>query len=202
MPQPLSLEDFGSQSVLTAGGAGPASPAERALEAERLAAYDKGYGAGWEDAVRAASQDRDRIGQELADNLRDLSFTYHEARAHVMRGLAPLLTGVMEQVLPAAMRASFGQRLAEEIAELAEGPCDLPVHIVLAQGEAARVEPLLPETPGLPLELTEDTALVPGQAHLRLGRTEREIDLSGLLDTVAAGLAALDQTNEELLRHG
>lgn len=69
----------------------PGGPAETvvldtsALEEARLASYDSGYAAGWEDATAAQSGDQSRIRAELARNLQALSFTYQEARSHVLR---------------------------------------------------------------------------------------------------------------------
>lgn len=43
------LEDFGTPVI----GGGPASVSDETLETERLEAFDKGYRAGWDDAIKA-----------------------------------------------------------------------------------------------------------------------------------------------------
>ena len=60
-----------------------------ALEDEKLAAYDTGYRAGWDDANAAQSDDQTRMKADLARNLQTLGFTYHEARTHILKALWP-----------------------------------------------------------------------------------------------------------------
>ena len=57
------LEDFGS--------IGPAASAvslsEETLESERLESFDKGYRAGWDDAIKARSDDASEASSGLAE---------------------------------------------------------------------------------------------------------------------------------------
>ena len=69
------LEDF----TLQAGGGQLHVLDEDALEEQRLASFEQGYSAGWEDAVQAQEQSRGQVSAELAKSLEDMSFTYHEA---------------------------------------------------------------------------------------------------------------------------
>jgi hypothetical protein len=56
-----------------------------AFEEAKLAAYEQGYQAGWDDAaaaqVRGPDGDRGRSGAKPAT----LSFTYQEARSHILQ---------------------------------------------------------------------------------------------------------------------
>ena len=82
------LEDFGG--TRGAAGSHPA-PNDEEIETRRLAAFEEGYQAGWDDALHAHTQDRMRLTSDLAQNLLDMSFTYNEAYTHLFRELRPLL---------------------------------------------------------------------------------------------------------------
>jgi flagellar assembly protein FliH len=71
-----------------------------AFEEAKLSAYDQGYRAGWDDAVQAQSSDQAQISAELARNLKSLSFTFAEARGHVLAAMQPLLADIVARLLP------------------------------------------------------------------------------------------------------
>jgi flagellar assembly protein FliH len=181
MPRPLRLESFDPEGSAAAGAALAADAEER-----RLAAYESGYAAGWEDAVAAQAGDARRLREDLARNLRDLSFTYHEARAEVLKGLAPLLRAMIDQVLPETARATLGARIAEVVAAEAERLGSPPVQIVVAPADRAAVEAALPDSPPFDLALAVEPTLAEGQVHFRFGSEERVLDLPALLDRIRA----------------
>ena len=194
----LKLEDFAAPPPAPA----PATVTEDVLEGARLEAFDKGYKEGWDDATRAAAQDQDRIGSDMAARLQDLGFTYHEARSHVMRALTPLLDAMLETLLPEVMMSTLGARIREEIEPLADRLADTPIELVAAPADRARIEPMLAQSTALPLKVVEDPGQIVGQVHLRLGRVEKLIDLDGPRRRIAEALAALDDINKEVLKHG
>lgn len=196
----LKLEDFGRPFRSDPTPDAPPGFSEEEVEAERLAAFDKGYSAGWEDATRTAAQDADRMKADFANTLRDMGFTFHEARAHVMRGLVPLLQAVVETLLPAVVHGTLGARLQEEITDLAEDAADLPILLRAAEGEADAMRDAIAEVPGLPIDLAEDPSVPPGQLFLILGRSEVNIDLSGPLRRLTEALEALDADMKEKLK--
>jgi flagellar assembly protein FliH len=159
-----------------------------ALEDERLAAYDKGYGAGWEDAVAAQTGDQTRLRADLARNLQTLAFTYHEARSHVLKAIEPLLLQITARLLPEIAHASLGPVVLEALLPLAEGLADAPVVLVISPPARAAVEALLDQTISLPLIVQEEPSLGEGQAYLKLGTSEVEIDLDRATADIAAAL--------------
>ncbi len=204
MTSPLRLEDFGAALLIPRSTsalpdlANPAPPSDELA----LAAYDKGYAAGWEDASQAASQSHDRLDAAMANNLEDLGFTYHEARAHVMRSLTPLLNGILSKLLPRMIRDSLGSRIMEEIDALAEGAADTPIEIMVHPGDADQLRPIVERITSLPLSLVIESTVPQGQIFLRIGSVEREIDLEGAISNIGQAITALDDLNKETSQNG
>ncbi len=196
--RPLKLEDFGLHS-------GPA-PVETVdgerLEAEKLASFDKGYAAGWEDATAAAERARAEGAEAALAQLQDLSFTYHEARAHVLRSVLPLIEAVADKVVPTVLRETLGARLAELVEAHAEEAATAEVEILTAPGEAAALREALDGRAGFPVAVREEEGLDPGLHHVRLGRVERELDLAGLERGLRDALGALEAGSREILTNG
>jgi flagellar assembly protein FliH len=184
-----------------AEAAGPA-PAILA-EDERLAAYEKGYAAGWEDAVAAQEGDALRLREDLSHNLRDLAFTFQEARAHVLRSLEPLLRAMVDRVLPEVARAGFGAAVAAEARAAAGTAATAPVEILVAPENVAAVEAALGDDSALPVRLVADPMLADGQARFRMGGEEGAFDQDALLAAIRGHVTDfLNQSLERQALHG
>jgi flagellar assembly protein FliH len=181
----------------------PEEPAaDAAREAERLAAYESGYRSGWDDCLASDRDATHRVGAELARNLADLGFTYHEARAQLLAETEAVLAAFFRTVWPRSSGAAVARMLIDDVLELASGSLDLPVEIVTAPADADTVRSLLPETTTFPLTLVEEAALAEGQAFLRIGRSERVYDMSRLADRLLEAIAARAEEPRERIRHG
>ncbi|MCV2881819.1 flagellar biosynthesis protein [Actibacterium sp. XHP0104] len=163
---------------------------------DRLAAYEEGYAAGWDDAVKAETNAQSRIGADFAKSLQDMSFTYHEARAHVLSAVGPLLEMMAEQVLPEMAQQGFAQTVLEEARKAIDHAADTPLEIIINPENRASVEALLGDDPALPLTVSDEPSLGPGQAYLRTGSHESQIDIGavtqGIRDAVQGFLGAQD----------
>lgn len=179
------LEDFTQVSEAR----GSRFLSDDALEDTRLAAFEQGYQAGWEDASNAHSGEQNHISSELARNLQDLSFTYHEAFMHVTTALEPLLTGIVEVVLPDAAHHSLGARIVSEAVELAKTQAQGQLVLTLSSESRERLEPLFQSDLPMPVTMVEDNALGPGQIYLKLGQEERSIDLDSLIKDIQASVS-------------
>ena len=176
------------------------SPEE--LEKARLEGYESGYQAGWDDATRAETEDQSRIGAEFARNLQDLGFTFHEARSHVMHALEPLLTGMVEKVLPRIVSETVGQTIVEELLPLASEAADAPIEVVVCPASRPALEALLSEATSVPFTLQEEDSLAEGQVFLRSGRTEKHLDLTGAVDRIGNAINGLYELNEKAFQNG
>ncbi|MET4128938.1 flagellar biosynthesis protein [Roseovarius sp. MBR-6] len=176
------LEEFGDPSDGT-----PLAMTDVSLEEERLAAFEKGYQAGWDDAVKAQSEDARRITADLAQNLQDLRFTYEEAYGAVMAALRPLLTEMAGAVLPQLARESLAPRIAEMLHDHARAQGRQPIEIAAAPEDLPRLEQLTGDS--LEIALVADDTLAEGQVYLRFGESEAEVDLPGVLAGITAAVS-------------
>jgi flagellar biosynthesis/type III secretory pathway protein FliH len=194
----LMLESFDVEPfAAAAAGADPA-----AVEEERLAAFESGYKAGWDDAAAAQTDAEAQERAMVAQTLQALSFTFHDARSHVLRALSPLMAEVAARLLPEIAHAALPHLVAEALAPYADLAADAPVLILTAPATTARVASLLGPQPGLPLRIEESPELSPGQVSLQLGETETRVDLDAALATIRTALDDFfDQASRET-RHG
>src|SRR5690606_30511223 len=131
---PCFLESFDVPSAPEA--APPRMGPDTDVAAAREEGHAAGYEAGWAAAMAGGDRHQARIRGAFAASLQDLSFTYHEARAHVLRGLEPLLRELLQGFLPALMNEALGHTVMEELRPLAEAAADLPVQVTVAPDDA------------------------------------------------------------------
>ena len=98
------LEEFSG----VAGGE-PVAVTDVMLEDQKLAAFEKGYQAGWDDSANSQRDSATRISADFAQNIRDLSFTYQEAQSALMAEMEPLLRDMVDAVLPTLAQETLGQ---------------------------------------------------------------------------------------------
>ena len=190
------LEDFG-------GGAEAKDDTLRfltddELEDVRLAAFEQGYSAGWEDATVAQARDHKRISAELASRLEDLSFTYHEAAGSMMKAVEPVFTTIVDQILPDTMKALLAHQILAQLEALAREATDIPAVLSVPVGVGPAVTDLIPPDLRMPVRVVELAELGDGQAELKFGAEEREIDYAALNTTIGEAIGAFfHQLNKE-----
>lgn len=159
-----------------------------ALDEARLASYEQGYAAGWEDCAAAQSQEKSQMAADLAHNLQSLNFTYHEARAHVLKALEPLLVDLITHILPDVAKAALAPTVLSAIMPLAEKMADAPIKLLHNPGAHDAIEPMLQKITGPPLTLVEEPTLGEGQVFLQLGDSEVRVDLDGAIAEIKAAV--------------
>ncbi len=173
-----------------------------AIEEAKLAAYESGYKAGWDDAAAAQTEDQARIGADLARNLQQLSFTYQEARSHILKALEPLLTEIVGRLLPETARETLAPLVLEQVMPMAEELADQPVVLVLNPAVRTPVERLIEQATGLPLTIEEEPTLGEGQVYVRLGGAEAKVDLTRVTAEIATAVRSFFSLAEETPPHG
>jgi len=173
-----------------------------AMEEARLAAYEQGFTAGWDDATTAQADSQTRLGAEIVKNLQELSFTYQEARTHVLRAIEPLLAQMAERVLPDMARAALAPMIVETLRPMADALADIPVVLVINPAARPAVEALIEQAGALPLIIEDEPTLGEGQAQLRFGQTETRIDLDRAVTDIAAAVRGFFDLNLTETPHG
>jgi flagellar assembly protein FliH len=173
-----------------------------AIEEAKLAAYEQGYKAGWDDAAAAQSEDQTRIRADLARNLQQLSFTYQEARAHILKAVEPLLEEMVNRLLPDTARETLAPLVLERVMPMADELTDQPVVLVLNPAVRVAVETLIEQATGLPMTIEEEPTLPEGQVYIRLGGTEAQVDLSRVTADIAAAVRGFFSLSRESGTHG
>lgn len=184
------LEDFGS--VPEQRGA---TLSDEEIETQKLESFEDGYKAGWDDAAKAQSKDRRNLSTDLSQNLLDLSFTYNEAYAHMIKGLRPLLTEMTTKVLPEAMHATIGQRVVEEVLRIAnQSQARCNVAVLVPSENLAAVEEVFEQDFSFPVTVREDASLAPGQVQMSFDAQEIELNLDSLMSEIQQAVESFTQS--------
>lgn len=197
---PLKLEVF---HVETAAGETETEGTGPDLDEEaRLAAYEKGYAAGWDDALASQAEDQQRIRTELARHLQAISFTFHEARSHMLRSVGPVLVEMAARILPRMARQTIGATVLETLMPELEQASKTPITILVNPAERATVEAVFTSVAGLPVELRDEPSLGESQVFILRGETEMRIDLDRAIAEIEAALRAYLEMAEQEVLHG
>jgi flagellar assembly protein FliH len=197
---PLKLEVFHVEAAAgetEAEGTGPDLDEEA-----RLAAYEKGYAAGWDDALASQAEDQQRIRTELARHLQAISFTFHEARSHMLRSVGPVLVEMAARILPRMARQTIGATVLETLMPELEQASKTPITILVNPAERATVEAVFTSVAGLPVELRDEPSLGESQVFILRGETETRIDLDRAIAEIEAALRAYLEMAEQEVLHG
>ncbi len=186
------LEDYAALAT-----ASPVSLTDVSLEEERLEAFEKGYQAGWDDSVKAQIDDARRVSSDLAQNLHELSFTYQEASSGILKSMTPLLRQMVDTVLPRMAHETLGTRVVEMLDELVSHHATPTVEIVAAPTNVVAIEQMV--TADLPMAVTVkgEPSLADGQVYIRVGETEREIDVSEVLAEIDRAVTGFFEENQK-----
>lgn len=169
----------------------------RNVEAERLTAFERGYKAGWDDSVNALSAERTAISADLAANLADLAFTYHEARNHVLRQLESLVVDTFAKVLPECAQLGLPRLVWAHVNRIAMEAAGTPVTVLVAPGSRPVFESLLPLDPGFPVTIMEEPTLTDGQVFIRSQKGEAAIDQATALTEIGTAVRQFFEIHEQ-----
>lgn len=191
------FEEFGPP----AAELGTAEISSEGLEEEKLKSFEAGYGAGWEDAVKAQTDAASQLATDLSQSISDMEFTFHEATGQFADLIQPILQQIVTKMLPNIARETLGVHIVDEIKALLDGMVSDHVIIATSPDHAEPLSKLLDSHPELNASVLADANLSPGQAQIRIADTERELDLdtviSGIDDAVAAFFHALKEGKQD-----
>lgn len=160
------------------------------LEEQRLAAFEKGYSAGWEDAIAADAQGKAKLSSALTQNLEEAVFSYHEALTQMQQALTPVFEAIAEQLLPGMVRSGLAPHIAMAMRDIATEAMAQPLILSVPPGTEDSIAPMLPAVDSVQLVIREDNNLADGQARLHLNDGGIEVDLAHLAQEMTDSLSA------------
>ena len=184
----LRLEAF--DTLATADGSIQPLVEATAVEEAKVASFEQGYSAGWDDAVAAQNGDQTRIRADLARNLQSLAFTFQDARSHVLQAIRPLILKMVNRLLPEVAREALAPTVLEALTPMADELADAPLTLVLNPAVRGQVEDLVAQATGLPMVIEEEPSLPEGQVYIRFGSIETKVDLSQVTADIAIAVRA------------
>lgn len=193
MPVPLRLEVFESVSE-------PASPTlllPEEIEDIRLSAYERGYGAGWDDAQSRTAEAEAAHRAVIEHWAEQLSFTYHEARAVALASLRPLLEALLRDVVPQAARAATIPAAIEALLPFAQAALDAPIRVRIGLGRKALFKAAIAGIPLPPLEIVETPDLGETQIAFDRGAEQTRVDLQSVARDLHAAIETFYQIEDE-----
>ncbi|MFK7761921.1 MAG: ABC transporter ATP-binding protein [Roseobacter sp.] len=160
------------------------------LEEQKLQAFEAGYQAGWDDATKAQSDERDKVTAELSQNLLDMSFTYHEALSKLTASLEPAMQKMVGKLLPEIAQHTLGTHILEQVQSMMSGQLKQPIEIVVNPKNISSVEQSIGSNLIEPFEVKGEASLGDGQAFVRIGNDECQVDLDTILTDLSNAVGA------------
>lgn len=197
---PLQLEVFGIAAQLDSGPHPLVQ--DSAVEDAKIASFEQGYTAGWDDAAAAQETDQQRIRADLARNLQSLAFTFQDARSHVLQAIRPLILEMTIRLLPALAREALAPVVLEALMPMAEDLADAPMTLVLNPAVRAQVETLVQQATGLCMTIEEEPSLSDGQVYIRFGLAETKVDLTRATTDISNAVRGFFSLMQQETAHG
>lgn len=162
----------------------------------RLAAFEEGYAAGWEDAVSAQASADASTKADVETALRGLANQMQESRANVLAALEPLFSEICTRLLPEIARHAVAPAAADALMPLAEGLIDKPVRLRVAPAARGAVDAYLAQIGTATFDVIEDPALGPGQVEIATDRVEAHVDLDAATASVVRSIRSFFDTQQ------
>lgn len=193
------FEDFGGAKPQHTST--PGLPVED-VEDQKLEAFEKGYQAGWDDAVAAQTETLSFVSSGLANSLQNASFEYHELRATLNASVETIIGSVTDVILPQIAQQSLGAHVCEKVRTLTRNSLDRQIEIAVAPESEAAVRAALDDDPPKPFVLVTDDLLAPSQVVLRLEQRESELHLDRAIADISDAIASFFETQPNEVKDG
>jgi flagellar assembly protein FliH len=168
------------------------------LEEIRLASFETGYTAGWEDAVKNLGETQVRVAEGLERRLKDMRFGYVEALAEMVAATEPVFRAIVDKLLPEHTDAILAGALVGRLVALAREAGDAGLVVKVPTGTRSYIAPAVEGVEGVQVRVEEDDGLAPEQASVCLQDREHEVNLAAFGDALREAIeATLFQISEE-----
>jgi flagellar assembly protein FliH len=131
-----------------------------------------------------------------------MSFTYEEALAKLTVSLEPAMREIINKLLPEMVRAALGAHILEQVQGLLKTQVEQPVEILIHPQNTEIVQRIIGANLSAPFEIVDDKTLGAGQAFVRIGDSERQVDLDSLVSEVSKAMTAFFHESGSEAQHG
>ena len=156
-----------------------------------LPGWDAGYQAGLAAAAAQTAAAQNRLSDETAQALADLSFSLTGVEQLVLAQLTPLLRLICDKVVPQVLQDTLGVALAEEMIAAARDDLAPRLELRLPPASCAPVAAIARSVAGCAVTVTPDPQLRDGQALLTTPQGDTAFDMLRLHDDIADAITAL-----------
>lgn len=172
------------------------------LAKARSTAFEEGYQAGWDDAIRAENANQSNVSTEFAKNLLDIGFSFHEARTQIMRALRPLLLEIISKVVPHSMSETIGHSVLEELIPIIDSAANQPIKILVSADNIKAINAVLESEIAVPLDVEEEPTFSNGQVQIRCGNIEKNMNFEQVITRINDVVESVYQLNEKAVSNG
>ncbi|WP_420861745.1 hypothetical protein [Algirhabdus cladophorae] len=182
----VSLEKVKSRSQSDTPSGSPAVMAgDEQAEDIRLAAFEDGYRAGWDDASKTNQDNQNKLSMDLVQCFQDFSFGHAEARQHVIKSIEPVLSEVVAKVLPKTAELALVPMVVDAIMDMLSEASQQPVTILVSPENETAVSGSLPDDVAEVVQIEPDPVVGLNQARLVGTSKTVELDLSKALQDIS-----------------
>lgn len=189
------FEDFGRRELPAPQA--ESAPSEEDLEDLKLKSFEQGYGAGWDDAVKAQAESGHLLAETVQQSLLDARMTREQAFKAFIAASHPLIDELVTKILPVVADRTLPQHVVALLNKAIEDASDLPVEIRVSPDQHAAASRVLDGRMPDTASLTADESLAPGQACFALGPSEKQIDLPELISQISEAVDAFYNSVQE-----
>jgi flagellar biosynthesis/type III secretory pathway protein FliH len=197
---PLQLEVF--DIATSVDGTVQPLVRESVVEEAKIASFEQGYTAGWDDAAAAQQAGQHQIQADLARNLQSLAFTFQDARSHVLQAIRPLILEMTSRLLPEIARETLAPMVLQTLLPMVEKLADTPLTLVLNPNVKDQVGMLVEQATALPMIIEEEPSLSEGQVYIRFGTAETKVDLTQATADISKAVRGFFSLTQQERKHG
>lgn len=172
------------------------------VEDQKLQAFENGYQAGWDDAIKAQSETGKHVSAGLATSLQEASLEYEEMRKGLNASVSEIMSGIVSTLLPTVARESLGVHICEQIMAMTQSKLERTIEITVAPDTEKLVRSMLDGETNVSCDITADPLLAPTQAFLRLGPDECEINLDQVVNEITQSVTTFFETQNAEMTNG
>ncbi|MEL7256595.1 MAG: hypothetical protein AAFN80_01975 [Pseudomonadota bacterium] len=166
------------------------------MEEEKLAAFEKGYQAGWEDSNAARNETSATQSSDLIAALQEMSRSLDESQSDVLFQVQPLLDQIVGKLLPKIAQKTLVPTIKEVVHELLKTHSHQPVQIHCAPAQVNELQTALNSYADLSISVVEDPRFETGQVNLSFGTlAEQELDFKSVIDGIAEMIDTFFEAN-------